>query len=72
MYLEKGILPAGENILHDFVLERLGIPPISNYIDAYTLQELEASRPKVDEYLRRMVMTIPPVEFRRRIIGVFI
>ncbi len=71
MHLKKGILPAGQCILHDFVLERLGIPPISNYLDAYTLQDLEEARPKVDEYLGRMIMTVSPIEFRERVIGHF-
>lgn len=43
-HLQHGILPAGASVLHDFVLEYLGIPPISNYIDAYTLEESKAGK----------------------------
>ena len=71
MRLKKGVLPAGQCILHDFIIESLGIPPITNYLDAYTLQELEEARPKVDEYLGRMVMMISPRKFREQVIGCF-
>ncbi len=64
----RDIFPAGTTLLHEFVLEDLGIPVKSNYMDVHTLAQSKAS----EYYASVGVIQQSQKQFMRYYQGVFV